>query len=204
MADKATVVFDNENVFILQSGMNVYIKTADLCGLLGVSNQWVGQLVAQGTLAKVQTEQGKLFNLTDSVKSYIDNLSDKVKKTEEEKKLDKAKMAAEVKLKAAKAMMAHLQAEELNGKMHRSEDVQAFTQSLVDTIRQALLSLPGRMAVELSLCDTAEECSVIIKDTVKDVLRELSEFEYDPEKYEAMVRERENLSDKAEDDEDDL
>lgn len=204
MAEKQTVIFDAENVFILQSGMNVYLKTADLCSMFGISNQWLGQLVSQGTLAKVQTENGKLFNLTDSVKNYIDSLSEKVKKTEEEKKLDKAKMAAEVKLKAAKATMAHLQAEELKGKMHRSEDVQAFTQSLVDTIKQSLLSLPGRMSVELSLCETAEECSVIIKDTVKDVLQELSEFEYDPEKYEERVRERENMSEKAEDDSDDF
>jgi phage terminase Nu1 subunit (DNA packaging protein) len=204
MPEKQAVIFDNENVFILQSGMDIYIKTADLCAMFGVSNQWLGQLVSQGTLSKVQTDNGKLFNLTDSVKSYIDSLQEKVKKTEDEKKLDKAKSAAEVKLKAAKATMAQLQADELKGKMHRSEDVQAFTQSMVDTIKQALLSLPGRMSVELSLCETAEECSVIIKDTVKDVLRELSEFEYDPEKYEAMVRERENLSEKAEDETDDI
>jgi phage terminase Nu1 subunit (DNA packaging protein) len=204
MPEKQAVIFDNENVFILQSGMDIYLKTADLCAMFGVSNQWLGQLVSQGTLSKVQTDNGKLFNLTDSVKSYIDSLQEKVKKTEDEKKLDKAKSAAEVKLKAAKATMAQLQADELKGKMHRSEDVQAFTQSMVDTIKQALLSLPGRMSVELSLCETAEECSVIIKDTVKDVLRELSEFEYDPEKYEAMVRERENLSEKAEDETDDI
>ena len=204
MSEKQAVIFDNENVFILQSGMDIYLKTADLCAMFGVSNQWLGQLVSQGTLSKVQTDNGKLFNLTDSVKSYIDSLQEKVKKTEDEKKLDKAKSAAEVKLKAAKATMAQLQADELKGKMHRSEDVQAFTQSMVDTIKQALLSLPGRMSVELSLCETAEECSVIIKDTVKDVLRELSEFEYDPEKYEAMVRERENLSEKAEDETDDI
>ena len=203
-SEKPNVAFDFENVFILQPGMNVYVKTADICSLLGVSNQWIGQLVSQGTLNKVQTDYGKLFNLTDSVKNYMDSLSEKVKKTEDEKKLDKAKMAADVKFKAAKATMAQLQADELKGKMHRSEDVQAFTQSLVDTIRQSLLSLPGRMAVELSLCDTAEECSVIIKDTVKDVLRELSEYEYDPEKYEDMVRERENMSERAEDDLDDF
>jgi hypothetical protein len=146
--------------------------------------------------------KGKL-PLVKNIRNYIDFLVDG-DKTEEDKKLDKARNTAEVKLKVAKATMAQLQADELKGKMHRSEDVQAFTQSMVDTIKQALLSLPGRMSVELSLCETAEECSVIIKDTVKDVLRELSEFEYDPEKYEAMVRERENLSEKAEDETDDI
>jgi phage terminase Nu1 subunit (DNA packaging protein) len=200
MAEKPTVIFDNENVFILQSGMNMYVKTADLCAMFGVSNQWLGQLVSQGTLTKVQTDNGKLFNLTDSVKNYIDSLSEKVKKTDAEKKLDKAKATAEVKLKVAKAAMAELQAKELSGKMHRSEDVQVFTQELIDTVKNALLSLPGRLAVEVSLCDTAEECSVLIKEAIRDVLSELSEFDYDPEKYEALVRERQNMDEKVEDD----
>ena len=172
-----------------------------MCAMFGVSNQWLGQLVSQGTLAKVQTENGKLFNLTDSVKNYIDSLSEKVKKTEDEKKLDKAKMAAEVKLKAAKATMAHLQAEELKGKMHRSEDVQLFTQGLIDMIKSSLLTLPGRLAVELSLCETAEESSILVKEAVKDILREISEFDYDPEKYEALVRERQNMDERQDDEE---
>lgn len=200
MTDKPTVIFDEENVYLLQAGMNVYVKTADLCAMFGVSNQWLGQLVSQGTLAKIQTENGKLFNLVDSVKSYIESLSEKVKKSEEEKKLDKAKQAAEVKLKVAKAAMAELQAKELSGKMHRSEDVQVFTQELIDTVKNALLSLPGRLAVEVSLCDTAEECSVLIKEAIRDVLSELSEFDYDPEKYEALVRERQNMDEKVEED----
>ena len=204
MSDKRPVEYDDENIFVLQPRQNIYLKTQDLCLLLGVTKQWIGQLVNQGTLVRTETDFGPMFNMMDSVKLYLNSLSEKAKKTEEEKKLDKAKMAAEVKYKAAKATMVQLQADELKGKMHRSEDVQAFTQSLVDTIRQSLLSLPGRMAVELSLCDTAEECSVIIKDTVKDVLMELSEYEYDPEKYEEMVRERENMAEKTEDDGDDL
>lgn len=204
MADKPNVIFDDENVYIIQTGMNIHLKTVDLCSLLGVSKQYIGQLVSAGTLTREMTDNGSFFNLMDTVKEHLDSLQEKSKKTEDEKKLDKAKMAAEVKLKAAKATMAQLQADELKGKMHRSEDVQAFTQSLVDTIKQSLLSLPGRMSVELSLCETAEECSVIIKDTVKDILRELSEYEYDPEKYEELVRERENMAEKAEDDSDDL
>ena len=201
MADKPTVIFDEENVYLLQAGMNVYVKTADLCAMFGVSNQWLGQLVSQGTLAKIQTENGKLFNLVDSVKSYIESLSEKVKKSEEEKKLDKAKATAEVKLKVAKAAITELQAKELQGKMHRSEDVQLFTQGLIDMVKSSLLSLPGRLAVDVSLCETAEEASIVIKDAVKDVLREISEFDYDPEKYEALVRERQNMDERQEDDE---
>lgn len=200
MDDKERVILEDETVFILQPGLTIYVKTADICSMLGVSNQWVGQLTSQGTLNKMQTDHGKLFNLTDSIRAYMDSQNDKIKKTAEEKKLDKAKATAEVKLKVAKAAMAELQAKELSGKMHRSEDVQVFTQELIDTVKNAMLSLPGRLAVEVSLCDTAEECSVLIKEAIRDVLSELSEFDYDPEKYEALVRERQNMDEKVEDD----
>ena len=193
MSEKPIVVFDEENVYVLQPGMNIYVKTADVCSMFGISNQWLGQLVSQGTLAKVQTDNGKLFNVTDSVKNYMDVLSEKAKKTESEKKLERAKVAAEVKLKAAKATMAYLQAEELKGKMHRSEDVEALTQDMTDYIKTTLLSLPGRLAVEISLCETAEECSILLKEEVNSILQELSEYEYDYEKYAALVRERENM-----------
>ena len=176
------------------------VSTKEMAILLGVTMRRVQQLIQDGVFKTLT--KGRLL-LIDCVRGYIELITNR-EKSEDEKKLDKAKMAAEVKLKVAKATMAQLQADELKGKMHRSEDVQAFTQSMVDTIKQSLLSLPGRMSVELSLCETAEECSVIIKDTVKDVLRELGEFEYDPEKYEELVRERENMAEKAEDDSDDF
>ena len=201
MTDKEKVIIEDDTVYILQPGMTIYVKTADVCSMFGVSNQWIGQLTSQGTLNKMQTEHGKLYNLGDSVHAYMDSLNDKVTKTAEERKLEKAKAAAEVKFKVAKAAMAELQAKELAGKSHRSEDVQLFTQGLIDMVKGALMSLPGRLAVEVSLCETAEESSLLIKEAVKDILREVSEFDYDPEKYEALVRERQNMDEKQDDEE---
>lgn len=201
MAEKVPVAYDDENIFILQPRMNLFVKTPDLCILLNVTKQWIGQLVNQGDLVRTETEHGPMFNLMDSASLYRNSLTEKAKKTEEEKKLDKAKAAAEVKLKVAKAAMAELQAKELQGKMHRAEDVQLFTQGLIDMVKSSLLQLPGQLAVEVSLCETAEEAQILIKDAVKDILREISEFDYDPEKYEALVRERQNLDEKQDDDE---
>ena len=201
MAEKVPVAYDDENIFILQPRMNLFVKTPDLCILLNVTKQWIGQLVNQGDLVRTETEHGPMFNLMDSASLYRNSLTEKAKKTEEEKKLDKAKAAAEVKLKVAKAAMAELQAKELQGKMHRAEDVQLFTQGLIDMVKSSLMQLPGQLAVEVSLCETAEEAQILIKDAVKDILREISEFDYDPEKYEALVRERQNLDEKQDDDE---
>lgn len=173
------------------------ISTKEMAILLGLTVRRIQQLIQDGTF-KTQTK-GRLL-LIDCVRGYLELISS-TQRTEEEKKLDKAKVTAEVKLKVAKAAITELQAKELQGKMHRSEDVQIFTQGLIDMVKSALLSMPGRLAVEVSLCETAEECSVLIKEAVKDILREISEFDYDPEKYEALVRERQNLDEKQDDEE---
>ncbi|MBQ2361997.1 MAG: hypothetical protein II287_00115, partial [Bacteroidaceae bacterium] len=44
---------------------------------------------------------------------------------------------------------------ELEGKMHRSEDVEAVMTDLVYTIRSMLMALPGRLAVDVVSTKTA-------------------------------------------------
>jgi len=76
--------------------------------------------------------------------------------------------------------------------MHRSEDVQAITEDMANMLRNLLLSLPGRLAVDVSNARSAAEASVIIKEAVHEVMREMSKYQYDPAKYEERVRERLN------------
>lgn len=74
--------------------------------------------------------------------------------------------------------------------MHRSEDVAALTEDLLYTIRDALLSLPGRLAVDVARTGTAAEAAEVIKREVYLIMKDLSDYEYDPEKYAERVRER--------------
>jgi len=73
----------------------------------------------------------------------------------------------------------------------REEDI---TEDLVYTIRGALMALPGRLAVDVSACNTPAEASDVIRREVNKVMRELSRYHYDPKKYEERVRERRNWS----------
>ena len=83
MDDKEKVLLEDDTVFILQPGLTIYVKTADVCSMLGVSNQWVGQLTTQGTLNKMQTGHGKLFNLTDSIRSALGSMENAVRRIAE-------------------------------------------------------------------------------------------------------------------------
>ena len=89
-----------------------------------------------------------------------------------------------------------LEAEELMGNMHRSEDVAAITDDMVKSIRAMLTALPGRLAVPAHNAESAEECSIIIRDQVYAIMEELSKYTYDSSKYEQLVRERREWSER--------
>lgn len=190
---KQDVVVDEGAVYVLRAGTPIYIKTSDVCAMTGKSNQWIGQLVSQGTLNKRSTPHGSMFDVTGTVRAYCDMLEARTtqdKKSEEEIKRDEARNTADVTLKVAKATIAKLEAQELQGKMHRSEDVAAMTEDLIYTIRGMLVALPGRLAVDAANTATAAEAAEVIRKEVFKVMDELANYKYDSRKYEERVRER--------------
>lgn len=188
--DKKTAVVENGAVYVLQAGTPIYVKTADVCAILGKSNQWVGQLTSQGTLNKSKTAHGALYNLSESLSAYIKSIEDKSSDNPEQKKIELNKLKADVSLRTSKAIVAGLNAKELQGKMHRSEDVAAVTEDLVYTIRSALLALVGRLSTDLVGITDQAELSAKIQDEVYAVMETLSTYKYDSKKYEERVRQR--------------
>ena len=156
------------------------VSTSELACVLGITGRNVRQLVEDGQLEK---KDGR-FLLCDSVQRYVAFKSRK-EADDEEKRLEKARRTADVTMKASKAQIAKMEADELRGKMHRSEDVAAMTEDLIYTVRGSLMALPGRLAV-----DVPAEAAEIIRKEVHALMRELANYQYDPEKYEERVRER--------------
>lgn len=114
------------------------VSTTELACVLGITGRRIRQMAEDGQLQKVS--KGR-FLLADSVQRYVKFLSDGPM-DEEDKKLEKTRRVAETTMKASKATIAKLEAEELKGTMHRAEDVAALTEDLVYTIRGALNALP--------------------------------------------------------------
>lgn len=160
------------------------VSTKELAVVLSLTVRRIQQLVQDGTFDPVS--RGK-YSLSDCVERYIRSIT-KSKGSE----LDEQREDAEVRIKKSKAIIASLEAKELQGKMHRSEDVAAMTEDLIYTIRSMLLALPGRLAVDVADVDTAAEAAEIIRKEIFTVMQELTNYRYDPEKYEARVRERRN------------
>ena len=168
--------------------------------LFGVTERRVQQLAKEGVIPAVKTRPYQ-FDLLPTVRAYIKHLSDKANGREEKKDGDTElkRMKAEADLKRSKADIAELQLQELRGEMHRSEDVEAVMTDLVYTIRSMLISMPGRLAVDVASVNSAAEASEVIRVEVCKVLEELSGYKYDPDVYARRVREREGWREIAED-----
>lgn len=173
------------------------VGATELATVLGLTARRIQQMGQDGTFVTVS--RGK-YLLADNVQRYINFLS-KPAVDEEDAKMEKAKRISEAQIKAAKATVAKLEADELKGKMHRSEDVAAMTEDLIYTIRGALTALPGRLAVDVAAVSTAAEVAEIIRREISKIMGELASYRYDPKKYEERVRER--LSWNASDGDDD-
>lgn len=173
---------------------DLVVTTTELAGVLGLSARRVQQLIQDGILVTVS--RGKLL-LGDSIQRYITYITGGEKTQQEkseEQRIELVKSQAEAQYKASRAAVAKLEAQELQGKMHRAEDVEAVTEDLVYTIRSGLNALPGRCAVDVAAASTPAEASEIIRKEVDKLMDELSRHHYSPKKYEDLVRGRRSWS----------
>ena len=178
-------------IFSLQAGTPIYVKTADICAATGKTNQWIGQLTAQGVIHKTKTNHGSLYELFETTKAYCEMLEERAKKEDEDVlEIELKRKKSEARLKESKATIAELEAKEFQGKMHRSEDVQAMTADLLYFIRGGLIALAGRCANECAASSEPAEVQKIIEREVFAILQDISNYKYDRKRYDELVRQR--------------
>ena len=178
-------------------------STQVIAKIFGVSTRRVEQLKTEGVI-KGQGKPTK-YDLLPTIQAYIRYLSDKANGREKKQttaELEEAKLRAEVDIKEAKAKAAQMELKELQGKMHRAEDVEAIMTDHVLFLRSMLMAMPGKLAVDLAGTHTAPEQADRVKREVYYLLERLSEYRYDPEDYKARVRERQGWSERHGDDDD--
>ncbi len=181
-------------------------STEIMAKLFEMDPRRVQQLAKEGILPAASQRPYK-FDLLPTVKAYIRYLRDRANgkeaKTADTVKAEADKLRAEADLKQSKAKIAELQLKELEGKMHRSEDVEAMTNDLVYTARSMIMALPGRLAMDVVQAGSANEASALIRTECYKILNELAGYQYDPEAYRRRVRDREGWSDALTDEETD-
>lgn len=161
------------------------VSTREIAIILGVTARWVQQLTQDGIFSTIGDRRRYL--LAETIQAYVEYRSAKEPTDTELEKLE-----AELSIKKANAIIKVLEAKELQGKMHRSEDVADMTEDLVFTIKGMLLSLPGRLAVDVVHVKDSAGAANLIRKEVYAIMEELSNYKYDSRKYEERVRERRN------------
>lgn len=179
----------------MAEGSKQNLQSSAIIGkLFGLGDRRVQQLAKEGVIPAAQTRPYK-FDLLPTVQAYIKYLSDKANgketKSADTVQAEADKLRAEADLKQSKAKIAEMQLKELEGKMHRSEDVEAMTNDLVYTVRSMIMALPGRLAMDVVQVASAAEASALIRSECSKILNELAGYQYDPEAYQRQVRDRE-------------
>lgn len=180
------------------------ISSGDLGKLLGLSDRRIQQLTQDGVFENSNPKEGGRslkFKPPESVQSYVEWVKEQAAPKSSD--LEEAKLIEEIKLKGAKATIADLERLEVEGQMHRADDVEEVMTDLCLVIRSSLLSLPGRLGVDLAEIDSAAECSAKVKAAVCEILDELSNYQYDPAEYQRRSRERMGWREKIDDESDD-
>lgn len=169
-----------------------YWPTTKIAELFELTARRIQQLTQDGVLKTHETPAGRRYNVAEATKDYLRYMRRQLeqKQSAQNNKLETDKLQAEVDIKNAKARVAELQLAELEGTMHRAEDVEAMTTDLVFSIRSALMAMPGRLAVDTAELTSPAETSVRIQEEVNEILRSLSQYQYDPEEYKKRVKDR--------------
>ena len=162
-----------------------------LAKIFGVSTRRIEQLKTEGIIQG----QGKptKYDLLPSIQAYIRYLSDKAhgrEKKERTAELEDAKLQAEVNIKKAKAEAAQMELDELRGKLHRAEDVEAIMTDHALFLRSMLMAMPGKLAIDLAGDHTAAEQAERVKREVYYILNQAADYKYDPTEYKKRVMER--------------
>lgn len=166
------------------------ITSRALGTLLSLTSERVRQLEDEGIFQSEVKSGKKYFDMTASVQSYIQHLKDKAAGTGDA--LTEEQMAlADLRYKTARAGKMELELQELQGTMHRAEDVELITGDVIAKIRAAFLALPGRLAVDTADAKTPKETSAIIKAAVDEILNDTAAYKYDENAYRQQVMERE-------------
>jgi len=197
----------------LTATINKYVGSADLAGLFNITERRIQQITysqndedrEEKIFEAIGNKKPFTYDIQKSVKAYVQCLQDQLKgKSAKLGNLEKegSKLDADVELKQIKIKTARLQLAEIEGNMHRSEDVRYMTDDLVLTIRAMLLALPSRLSEDLTDISDSREIHKILKDEIIVILEQLKNHKYDPKAYKERLKERNKRDVNGEDEED--
>jgi len=196
--------FQGGLVFRRSETMAELSTSSQLAKLWRCSQQTVRDLTAKGVIKSTKSGNVNKYNLVTATGDYIEHLrgiAASWSKEESQRDLENEKLAEDVKLKRARARRATLEADELEGKLHRASDVEALFADNVLAFRSAVLALPSKLAAAAAASKTKAEAASVIEKEIHLMLYDLSDYKYNAAEFARLVNERTGISDRNIDDE---
>lgn len=155
----------------------IEVTEVELAEYLGLSTRRIRQLVKEGVVVKSQ--RGR-YDLKGSVLGYINSIRQQEKQKDVD--LEKLKISREAESlmhERLKKRMTELKVHEMEKKLHRSEDVEYFWNSMVLAAKSRLTSIPVKCSPLLAGLEDRKEIQAILKREIADALNELADYDVD-------------------------
>lgn len=153
------------------------VNTATIADMFGVQDRRVRQMVEEEIIQKVG--HGR-FNLKDTVKRYITYLklqNEKNGEKEFEESFEHEKYLHE----QSKRQRTEIEVAQLLNRVHDASDVERVLNHMLTAFRSKILSVPSKLATQLTNKESAEDIQEILTKNMHEILLELSD--YDPSRF---------------------
>lgn len=149
------------------------VNQKELAQCLDLSDRQVRNLKNEGLFRTLKNGRG--YNLEECIKAYINykinaEMGRRTSVTKEEVQAEHEEVKKQISLLKLRALRREL---------HTAANVEAFLSDMLIRFRNRILSLPPKMAMELSGMDDINQMIQVIKKDLSDALEELSEYNPD-------------------------
>lgn len=168
---------------------NTEVSVKELATILGISTRRVHQLRQKGLF----TRTGKgCFNLCEAVHAYVkhnaeiaatdETLTEKRAADIALKKKRAAKTDVDAESKRLDNELKQLKLDEMRNALCPHEVFEFVFNDFCLDVKNQLLAMPGRLAVDVHAAQSPAECAAIIKKEVNGTLKDLSKYQFDKER----------------------
>lgn len=145
----------------------------------------VQRLTEKGIL---QTKQGELYSLLDTIHAYIKYLKDRNPDSEESLNFNEER----AKLTKAKRLNEELDLAVKKADLHKSEDIEKIMTATLINFKSRLSAIPAEEAEKLATMTDKAKIFIYLNEKIKEALMELSNFE---EVFDKEIKEDEERND---------
>lgn len=175
------------------------VNQKQLAQCLGISSRQVRNLKAEGMFQPI--ENGKGYSLENCIQEFINY---KIQ-AEMGRRASISKEAIQAEHEEVKKQISLLRLRKLRRELHEAADVEAFLSDMLARFKNRLLSLPPKMAMQISGEKDVNKIIQSLLSGIAEALEELSE--YDPDEidgqkagtYEEMLEDEEDEDEDEED-----